>query len=372
MSIQRRPKTGKDKNGKVAWIARYRDATGKEHSKSFTREKDAKAWEAEQRRALRSGTWIDPEDQQITVGSLVQAYVDSADRWQTARNRKEVQKRLACFADLPVGKLRPAMVRQWVRDMEDQGLATSSVKTYLVMLKAVLNQAVRDQQIPVSPARDVRTRARASVGAVRADDVPGVEDVKRLIEGVESGAAGGRARVEVGLAIRIAANTGMRIGEVCGLRHQDVNVVAGTVTVEVQHGNRPLKTESSHRMITVDVDTMRRISEMPPGPRGEVLGGIRPQVIQNALKRARAAGLWPDRWSFHSLRHFHATQLLRAGVPVRAVSARLGHAKTSMTLDTYTHVMPGDDGDAAEIIAGLMRDKCGMEGRSVGGLRSVK
>ena len=57
---------------------------------------------------------------------------------------------------------------------------------------------------------------------------------------------------------------------------------------------------------------------------------------------------------FHDLRHTHATQLLKAGVHPKVVSERLGHASIGITLDTYSHVMPGMQEAAAELIdAGL-------------------
>jgi integrase len=61
------------------------------------------------------------------------------------------------------------------------------------------------------------------------------------------------------------------------------------------------------------------------------------------------------RISFHALRHCHASLLLAAGVPVLTVSRRLGHAKASQTLDTYAHLLPGADADAARAIEGLLK-----------------
>lgn len=56
----------------------------------------------------------------------------------------------------------------------------------------------------------------------------------------------------------------------------------------------------------------------------------------------------------HDLRHTHASLALQAGVPVKVVSERLGHASTSFTMDVYGHVMPGMDSDAAELVAELV------------------
>lgn len=52
--------------------------------------------------------------------------------------------------------------------------------------------------------------------------------------------------------------------------------------------------------------------------------------------------------TFHGLRHTHITLLMRSGVPVHVVSARAGHAKASITLDTYSHLLGGEDNDAAK------------------------
>jgi integrase len=53
---------------------------------------------------------------------------------------------------------------------------------------------------------------------------------------------------------------------------------------------------------------------------------------------------------FHDLRHGHASQALRSGVPVKTVQTRLGHSTAAFTLDVYGHLLPGDDQRAAETI----------------------
>ena len=59
--------------------------------------------------------------------------------------------------------------------------------------------------------------------------------------------------------------------------------------------------------------------------------------------------------SFHSLRHTHATLLLKQGIHPKVVSERLGHANVGITLDTYSHVMPGMQEEAAERINSVLR-----------------
>lgn len=82
----------------------------------------------------------------------------------------------------------------------------------------------------------------------------------------------------------------------------------------------------------------------------------RPWLPNHVTKRfiaARAdAGL--DRFRLHDLRHFMATQMLSAGVPIAVVAQRLSHARASTTLNVYAHAVPGGDRSAAERIASIL------------------
>lgn len=69
-------------------------------------------------------------------------------------------------------------------------------------------------------------------------------------------------------------------------------------------------------------------------------------------RRARAAGLPKIR--LHDVRHSYATAALAAGIPAKVVSERLGHANIAITMDTYSHVLPGLDAQAAGTVARLI------------------
>src|SRR5262249_53536354 len=77
-------------------------------------------------------------------------------------------------------------------------------------------------------------------------------------------------------------------------------------------------------------------------PLGETLN---PDSFSEAFAN-KAASIKPV--TFHGLRHTHLTLLLKSRVPVHVVSARAGHAKPSITLDTYSHLLGGEDNDAAK------------------------
>ena len=80
---------------------------------------------------------------------------------------------------------------------------------------------------------------------------------------------------------------------------------------------------------------------------------IHPHAISQSFERiARRAGARVIR--FHDLRHTHGTLLIAAGVPVKVVSERLGHATPAFTIDTYQHVLPGMQADTARIFEHLV------------------
>ena len=79
-----------------------------------------------------------------------------------------------------------------------------------------------------------------------------------------------------------------------------------------------------------------------------------PPVSGTRRRLARAAGLPPIR--LHDVRHSYATAALAAGVPAKVVSERLGHANIAITLDVYSHVIPGMDAQAANAVASLILD----------------
>jgi integrase len=185
----------------------------------------------------------------------------------------------------------------------------------------------------------------------------------------------------VDLPVRVALHTGLRLGEVMALRWRDVHVplegpgrltVAGTVTetknvFSIQHY---AKTSHSRATIAIGADLTETLKahkrvqaehRLRLGPAWEdndlVVCGLYGQLLRPSKVTARFTPiirvmeddgtLTTKGATFHTLRHTHATLLLKDGVPVHVVSKRLRHSKIQITLDYYAHVMPGDD----EIVA---------------------
>mgnify|MGYP005814676043 FL=1 len=183
---------------------------------------------------------------------------------------------------------------------------------------------------------------------------------------------------------RLAAYSGMRRGEVVGLRWADVDLDAGCLYVrQTMTTADDLERGTGTKVVTgqpksgkgrrVDLDpetvTVLRSWRRRQAEDRMVLTGawpghglvftredgspIHPDYASTVFDRlVRQSGL--ARITFHGLRHTHATILLAKGLPVKVVSERLGHATVQITLDTYAHVMPGLQSQAVAVFADAM------------------
>lgn len=181
-----------------------------------------------------------------------------------------------------------------------------------------------------------------------------------------------------GPLLRVAAMTGLRRSELCGLRWVDVDLDQARLTVRqaittVRHQPAlgDVKSTRSRRVVDLDPVTLRvlrserarqRARRLELGPKWADSGlvftmpdgsGWHPDVITRAFTRLVERSDLP-RIRLHDLRHTHATHLLAAGTNVRVTSERLGHASVSFTLDVYGHVLPGQQADAAAAVSALV------------------
>ncbi len=173
----------------------------------------------------------------------------------------------------------------------------------------------------------------------------------------------------------LLATTGMRRGEVLGLRWEDIDLDAGRLAVKqarVSLGNDIVvnepKTRRGRRVIALDSTTVAALrhhravqaqQRLAAGPAWIDTGlvftqvdgsDIHPETVSRSFRyRIKRDGLPKIR--LHDLRHSWATAALAAGVPPKVVSDRLGHSTVAFTLDCYVHVLPSQDQDAADTVA---------------------
>jgi integrase len=172
-----------------------------------------------------------------------------------------------------------------------------------------------------------------------------------------------------------AVMTGMRLGELLGLRWSDVDLQGNTLYIQqtlLKGGQNPVyghaKTEKSRRQIALPEAVVRALKQNKALQNQERLvwgsdyrdtglvftkdtgNHLDPTYMSRGLfKRLIAAAGVPD-IRFHDLRHTHATLMLKNGVNPKVVSERLGHSGVQITLDTYSHVLPEMQSEAARIV----------------------
>ena len=160
--------------------------------------------------------------------------------------------------------------------------------------------------------------------------------------------------------------TGLRRGELLGLKWQDIDWKNGIIKVRRQIARvdgqiveAPLKTKNSYRTVTISPQAIEVLKQQRakthdqyvfPSPNG---GPISPDSVNNMLKRVLArAGIPKVR--FHDLRHTFATIALQNGVDIKTVSGMLGHFSAGFTLDTYAHVTTSAQKEAAQTMGNVL------------------
>ena len=161
--------------------------------------------------------------------------------------------------------------------------------------------------------------------------------------------------------------TGLRRGELLGLKWEDIDLTQGSLRVQRQVARingeiieAPLKTKNAYRTLPLSANAVgvlreqkKRSGNSPyvfPSPTG---GPISPDSVLHMLHRVlKRAGLSKVR--FHDLRHTFATLALQNGVDIKTVSGMLGHYSAGFTLDTYTHVTTSAKKEAANTMGSIL------------------
>lgn len=184
-------------------------------------------------------------------------------------------------------------------------------------------------------------------------------------------------------ALHVAATTGMRRGELAGLRWGDwqhdtnrISIARSRQVVGGQSVEVPVKTRTSRRCIDLDPTTetilgrwrQRQRRDGHPVELGDPVftnstgRAVHPESISQLFDRHLARTEIP-RIRFHDLRRTHASLLVAAGTPIKVVSERLGHAHPGFTMATYQHLIPGMSATAALDFANMIATATRDDGR---------
>ncbi|MHB8380145.1 MAG: tyrosine-type recombinase/integrase [Acidimicrobiales bacterium] len=304
------------------------------------------------------GRWLDQSENDLSPTTL-------------RRYKNLLSKRiLPALGDRPVQSIRTIdLDRLYLGLTNDVGLAPATVRQVHSVIRRAFRQAVRWGWIASNPAVNA-----SPPRLVKADlSPPDVDQVAMILKAARA--------IDSDLArfLHVAASSGARRGELCALRWRNIDTTAQTLTIERSiievpgglaekdtktHANRRIaldpgtlsifeeqRSEALDRARNADMTISEQsfvFSREPDGMIPWTPGGVsqRFKVIRDSI------GL--NRVRLHDLRHFTATRLMAAGVPVRTVSGRLGHANPSTTLTVYSHWVEATDQAAAAIMGELL------------------
>lgn len=336
---------------------RYRDASGRKRSKSFTKLEDAKRYGRDQEINVERGTWIDPRHAEMTLREWSEKFLSLSRRLaETTQQtyRRDLERYvLPRWGDYRIGHMPdPDEIEEWLLDEVDAGIAPSSVHRHYRTLHRVLAVAVKNKKISYNVCKEV--------------DPPVVPkrkmvflDWRQVVELAEAHAERYR------LLILLAADAGMRWSELVGLRKTRVDLANCTVQVVEQlirlENNewvwRPPKSEAGVRTIRISKFTARALAEyMERFSASEADGLVFVNEAGNPLiassfhthyfKPALAASGLKCR--MHDLRHTSVALAIKAGAHAKTIQVRLGHGSIKVTFDVYGHLFPELDDAVAD------------------------
>jgi integrase len=358
------------------WQARWRNEAGRQRKQNFDRRVDAERALAAVKVDLLRGGYIDPRGGRITI----QTY---GEQWRLAQVHRpttvaQVETSLRrhvypMFGDRALGSVRPGEVQAWVRGLE-QRLAPSTIEVVYSFLAGIFRAAVRDRLIITTPCVGIRLPKREPKRVVPL----ATERVEALIAAMPE-----RYRALVVLA----AGTGLRHAEALGVEVEAVDWLRRTLDVRQQlitmPGKPPYlappKTPASYRVVPlpqVVVDALAAHLAAFPAVEVELLDAtvkpepkLRPAALvftndaDRPLRRTKFSTIWRpaataaelgDGVTFHDLRHYYASLLIRHGESVKVVQKRLGHKSAVETLDTYSHLWPDSEDRTREAVDAVL------------------
>lgn len=325
--------------------ARYRDADGVQRSKSFTKLKDAQKWLRAQRVAVDQGI-VERKPDTTTVFQLAFKYNEG--RHHRALSQRQAEQYLRHLKESPLGRryvtaARPSDIQSYVSFLsKTQKLSARTTRNHVAWVRRVFIVAVDDDIIVKSPVRS--TLALPPITAPKIKPLTR-EQIDAWVEAMPERYA---------FAITLQAATGLRIGELLGLRVDDVDLMRRVVHVDHQLGRTgrtmvPTKTEHSMRDVPLARDVAlllsAQIANYPPGKDGVIFSttfgnAVRHDIHSTMLKDAASEAGLPEGTSSHDLRHWFASVLVAAGLPLNVVAAQLGHKDAALVVSTYSHLLP--------------------------------
>ncbi|MBO0730188.1 MAG: tyrosine-type recombinase/integrase [Acidimicrobiaceae bacterium] len=350
------------------WRVAYRRPDGSPTSKRFDRRHAAEDFAAEVEHTRRAGTYVDPAGPRTTVADMTARWAaTAAHKPSTIYTRDGDLKNhvLPALGRHRLGQVTPLELRAFMRELEAK-MAPSTAARIWSWVSAIFAAAVEAGMLARSPA--------AGLGWPK---VPRPSLVPLDSAQVEALRAHMPAHYQP--AVSLAADAGLRLGEVTGLTPERIGFLARqrVIRVERQLRSQPapaglaLPKGDHSRVVPVPEATTEalaehlarfsraRVPDRVSGGTAELVfatnrgGPVLAAILESALRRAAAQAGLPPGIRFHDLRHYYAAVLIDAGLAEREIGIRLGHSAQAVTA-RYGHLFPtADDRTRAAVEAAI-------------------
>lgn len=276
---------------------------------------------------------------------------------------------LPMIGDTLLTEVTPAMITKLLIDFQKAGYAhASAVKLYNI-LNGLFDMAFMDDSIPLSPMMKVKRPAprKDEHTAEETDKALTVEQLRSVLSSVAEEPAKWQAY------INLAADSGARRGELCGLQWQDIDWTAGTITIRRNLQYTPHKgvyatspKNGKQRTVDIGTDTLALLRQLREEQATTCIspwvftidGNTEPMFPQSPTKYFHKLGerLGIKGFHPHMLRHSSASIAITNGADISSVSERLGHSDTAVTLRMYAHANAESIRRAGQTVRDALKD----------------
>lgn len=331
--------------------------TGKRKRKKqrgFKTKREAEAALVQVEAEVIHGTYIEPSKMLFKdylegwfVGKRSTLAEQSVTVYKTYLNNKIIPS----LGHIPLSKLTSLHLQNFANELKEEDFSSKTIKKVFEIIRLAFEQAKDFDIVP----KNVATKVKLPKLEQKAMEVWNEQEIIRFLQTAKD--------ERYYLAFYLAITTGMRQGEILGLRWKDIDFESNTLCIRQTLKNNGKgfleggKTKASMRTVDLTEEVMRSLKKHKASIAKEKLVGgggyqdyglvvctphgtpLNPSNLRRVFNRLITKAEVP-KITFHALRHTHATWLLSKGVNVKVISERLGHSNIKVTLDVYSHVLP--------------------------------
>ncbi|MCM3602459.1 site-specific integrase [Robertmurraya korlensis] len=354
-----------DKNRKSWYFAvNYYDESGKRRQKKqrgFNTKKEATEALRKLEVQLNEGTYI--ESKNVLFSQYIEDWLSIKKRGisnsTVSLYKGSIKNHIApSLGNIALSKMKPQHIQKFIARMDEAGLADDTIKRTFNIVNACLNEAVKFGDLASNPAAKV-DKPKVVPKEMK---IWTIDQIQHFLKCSKNN--------RLYCAFHLAIMTGLRKGEILGLRWKDVDLekqvlyVNQTLEQDGKTLKKGAKTKGSVRSVTISPTTKKALLEhkIQQDIEREFFDSVHknldlvictgngatyhPRNLTRAFQKLTQKAELPH-IRFHDLRHTHAALMIAQNEPMKLIAERLGHSRITTTMDTYGHLLPNMQHDAS-------------------------